>query len=116
MNPGIIIAIVAGFAGLATGIVALFTLGAQRRKISAEGSKAFAEAAQVVVDSATKLLTPAEERAERLEKKLKRAEDRIGELETSLSVANRTVQAMTARLEKAQALLTVHNIPFPPDM
>lgn len=114
MDPVLVVALIAGFGGLGAGAVALFTMGAQRRKISAEGSKAFAEASEIVLKSGTNLLTSAEHKVERLEAKLTKAEDRIDELEVSLSLANRTVQALNARLDMAQGLLTAHNVPFPP--
>ncbi len=113
MNGSLVIALIAGFGGLGAGLAALFTMGAQRRKISADGSKAMAEATQIVVDSATKLLTPAEARADRLEAKLTKAEGRIDELEASLAEANRTVIALTDHLKVAQGLMTENGIAFP---
>lgn len=114
MDVGSWVAILVGSGGLVTGIVALVTMGAQRRKISAEGSKAFAEATQIVVNTGTSLLTSAEQKAERLETKLTKAEARIDELESSLAEANRTVNSLNDRLRLAQRLLTEQGIPFPP--
>jgi TolA-binding protein len=114
VNAGLIIALIAGFGGLGAGAVALFTMGAQRRKISAEGSKAMAEANEVFLKSGMTLMTAAEAKAERLEKKLSQAEDRITELEASLSKANRTVLALTDRLQLAQRTMTEAGLPFPP--
>lgn len=113
MNAGLLIALITGFGGLAAGAVALFTMGAQRQKISAEGTKAFAEAAQVVLNYGTTLLTSAEAKVERLEAKLSKAEDRIVELEASLTKANRTVQALNDRLELSKRLMTDAGVPFP---
>lgn len=113
-NLGLVIALITGLGGLGAGALALFTMGAQRRKISAEGSKALAEASEIVLKSGTNLLTAAEAKAERLEAKLTKAEDRIDELEVSLRQANRTVQALNDRVKLAHELLTANNVPFPP--
>lgn len=135
MDVGVVIALIAGFGGLGAGAVALFTMGAQRRKISAEGSKAMAEAMQIITTSATNLLGPAEKKAEQLEKQLvqtkarmESAEAEVAELRTTVATANaradhlasqlseaeRRADSLNDRLKLAQQLLTELNIPFPP--
>lgn len=121
MNVGVITALVAAGVSVLGGLMTLLTLGAQRRKLTAEGAKTKADYVKVLSETAISLLAPMEAQAAVLKSQLKAANSEIADLRSSLDAANRSLDETNLKVITLNERLTMLDrwsrevgVPLPP--
>jgi peptidoglycan hydrolase CwlO-like protein len=94
VNASLWVAVAVAVIGALSGLGALFTVRGQLKKLTAEGRKTEADAAQVLSAAAVSLLEPAQKQIELLEIKLASANKRADGLGEQLQSAQSEIQGL----------------------